>query len=216
MAMAPLKHLERPADGDPVGLLVLHHGRGTDAPDLLELADFLDPERRLHVAAPRAPLSLPGSPGYHWYVVPQVGYPDPDTFHAARRALAEFHDRLWAQTEIDPAATVFGGFSMGTVMSYAMAFGEDRPPVAGVLAFSGFVPTVEDWEPHLADRTKTRLFIAHGENDPIMEVGFARRARELAESAGLDVTYHESPVGHQIDPAHIPLAAAWLAETIPA
>lgn len=210
----PLEYLERPADGEPSGLLVLHHGRGTDAPDLLGLADLLDPERAVHVVAPRAPLALPGSPGYHWYVVPRVGYPDPETFHAARHALAELHDDLWEQTGLGPGATVLGGFSMGTVMSYAMALGEERPPVAGVLAFSGFVPSVEDWEPRLEDRTGTRLFVAHGANDPIMEVGFARRARELAEAAGLEVEYHESGVGHQIDPAHVPTAAAWLAATL--
>jgi phospholipase/carboxylesterase len=54
--MAPLLHLERAAGGDPEGLLVLHHGRGTDASDLLGLADLLDPERRLRVVTPRAPL----------------------------------------------------------------------------------------------------------------------------------------------------------------
>ena len=100
---------------------MLHHGRGTDERDLLGLADALDPRRRLHVVTPRAPLQLPGSPGYHWYLVPRVGYPDHDTFHAAREALAELHDGLWAETGIEPARTVFGGFSMGAVMSYAMA-----------------------------------------------------------------------------------------------
>ena len=78
---------ERPAAGEPDGLLILHHGRGSDEHDLLGLADVLDPERRLHVVTPRAPLSL-GGPGYHWYVVPRVGYPDHDTFHAAYQRLA--------------------------------------------------------------------------------------------------------------------------------
>ena len=81
--MSDLTFRERPADGDPEGLLVLHHGRGADEHDLLSLGDVLDPQRRLHVATPRAPLTLPGWPGYHWYVVPRVGYPDHDTFHAA-------------------------------------------------------------------------------------------------------------------------------------
>ena len=89
---------------------------------------------------------------------------------------------------------------MGAVMSYAMALGEDRPPVAGILAFSGFVPVVEDWQPQLEDRAATRVFIAHGRADPIMEIGFARRARELLEGGGLEVEYRESDVGHQIDP----------------
>jgi phospholipase/carboxylesterase len=207
---------DRPSEGDPEGLLVLHHGRGTDETDLLGLADLLDPDRRLHVAAPRAPLALPGSPGFHWYLVPRVGYPDHDTFHAARAALADLHDRLWRQTGIDPSATVLGGFSMGTVMSYAMGLGADRPPVAGLLAFSGFVPTVDGWEPRFEDRTATGVFIAHGRNDPVIEIGFAQRARELIEAGGLEVSYNESAVGHQIDPAHIPLAAEWLAGTVPA
>ena len=212
--MAPLVQLERPAAAEPAGVLALHHGRGTDESDLLRLADYLDPEQRLRVVSARAPLQLPGSPGYHWYLVPRVGYPDHDTFQAARAALAELHDGLWEETGVGPERTVLGGFSMGAVMSYAMALSAERPAVAGILAFSGFVPTVDDWQPTFADRTKTRAFIAHGRNDPIMEVGFAQRARDLLESGGLEVSYHESEIGHQIDPAHLAEATRWLGETL--
>jgi phospholipase/carboxylesterase len=210
----PLTYLERPAATPPEGLLFLHHGRGTDERDLLGLADALDPERRLHVCTPRAPLTLPGSPGYHWYLVPQVGYPDPDSFSAARAALAELHDRIWEETGLEPTRTVFSGFSMGAVMSYAMALGADRPPVAGILAFSGFVPVVEGWEPELEDRRETRAFVAHGRADPVIEVGFGRRAKDLLEAAGLEVDYRESDVGHQIDASQLVDAVAWLARTL--
>jgi len=209
-----LFQLERAAAGEAEGLLVLHHGRGTDERDLIALADFLDPERRLRVVTPRAPLQLPGSPGYHWYLVPRVGYPDPETFEAARAALGELHDRLWEETGIGPGRTVLGGFSMGAVMSYATALSAERPSVAGILAFSGFVPTVEGWEPSLADRTDTRAFISHGQRDPVIGVEFAERARALLEEGGLDVTYRESELGHQIDPAHLREAATWLGETL--
>jgi len=212
--VAALVELERAPAGEPQGLLVLNHGRGTTERDLLPLADHLDPEQRLLVVAPRGPLTIEGSPGYHWYLVPRVGYPDPETFTAARAALAELHDRLWEETGVGPERTVLGGFSMGSVMSYAMALGGDRPAVAGVLAFSGFVPTVEGWEPSLADRQGTRAFVAHGRRDPIMEVGFAQRARDLLDAGGLDVTYRESDIGHQIDPAHLAEATRWLGETL--
>jgi phospholipase/carboxylesterase len=202
---------ERPAGGQPAGLLVLHHGRGADEADLLALGDALDPERRLHVAAPRAPLTLPGWPGYHWYVVPRVGYPDPETFHAAFDALAAFHDELWASTGIGPERTVLGGFSMGAVMSYSLGLGAGRPAPAAILAFSGFVPVVDGWEPSFEGREGLRAFVAHGRNDPIMEIGFARQARELLEAGGVEVEYHESDVAHSIDPAHARAAAAWLA-----
>jgi phospholipase/carboxylesterase len=210
----PLFHLERAAAGDAEGLLILHHGRGTDERDLIGLADLLDPERRLRVVAPRAPLQLPGSPGYHWYLVPRVGYPDPESFEAARAALVELHDRLWEESGIGPERTVLAGFSMGAVMSYATGLSAERPAPAGILAFSGFIPTVEVWEPSFGDRTGTRVFVSHGRNDPVIGVEFARRARELIEAGGLDLTYRESELGHQIDPAHLREAATWLGEAL--
>ena len=59
------------------------------------MAEVLDPERRLHVVVPRAPFQLPDAPGYHWYVVPRVGHPDPGTFHASYRQLAELYAQRW-------------------------------------------------------------------------------------------------------------------------
>jgi len=212
--MNSLVYAERPADAAPAGLLVLHHGRGADEHDLLPLGDALDPERRLHVVSPRAPLTLPGWPGYHWYVVPRVGFPDPETFHAAYGRLAAVHDEIWDRTGIPAESTVFGGFSMGSVMSYALGLGVDRPPPAGILAFSGFVPIVEGWEPDLSGRPQVRAFVAHGRRDPIMAVDFARQARDLLAAGGLDVEYHESDAAHQIDPAQVPAAVAWLRTTL--
>ncbi len=195
-------------------MLILHHGRGSNEQDLLALADLLDEQRRLQVVAPRAPLQLAGSPGYHWYVVPRVGYPDPVTFHQALEKLAALHDGLWARTGIPPERTVLGGFSMGTVMSYSTGLRHQRPAVAGILAFSGFVPVVDGWEPSLEDREHTRVSISHGRQDPVIDVGFARRARDLLASGGLEVDYHEHELGHQIEATSLEAATGWLARTL--
>ena len=212
--MSALVYRERAAAGEPQGLLVLHHGRGADEHDLLPLAEVLDPNHRLHVVTPRAPLQPQGMAGYHWYRVPRVGYPDPVTFHDAYAKLAELHDELWERTGVGPQRTVLGGFSMGTAMSYALGLGSDRPAPGGILAFSGFVPTVEGWEPDLEARAGTRAFIAHGRRDEVIDVAFARRARQLLEEAGLRVEYHESEGGHHIDPRQIPEASSWLEQTL--
>jgi phospholipase/carboxylesterase len=210
-----LTRLERPAAAEPDGLLVLHHGRGTDEHDLLPLADVLDPHRRLHVVTPRAPLHLGRGPGYHWYLVPRVGTPDPDTFHAAYAALAALHDDLWRGTGLGPERTVLGGFSMGAVMSYALGLGRDRPAPAGIVALSGFVPRVEGWEADLAGRRGLPVFIAHGRRDAIIDVAFAREAEQRLREGGLDVDYHESEAGHHVDPRELPAASRWLARTLP-
>jgi phospholipase/carboxylesterase len=213
--MSLLTVAQRPASGQAQGLLVLHHGRGSNEHDLITLADALDPQRRLHVVAPRAPLQLSGWPGYHWYLVPRVGHPDHDTFHAAKAALAQLHDELWKRTGISPAQTVLGGFSMGSAMSYALGLSAERPAPAGVLIFSGFIPAVDDWQPSIADRREMRAFVAHGRQDPVISVELARSARDRLTQGGIEVSYHESDAAHHIDPAHLPLAADWLAATIP-
>jgi phospholipase/carboxylesterase len=205
---------ERPADGVAKGLLVLHHGRGTDEHDLFGLADLFDPRHRLLVVTPRAPLPFPGSPGYAWYQLAEVGFPHPESFRASYSELAAFHDSLWERTGLTAAQTILGGFSMGTVMSYALGLGGDRPQPAGILAMSGFMPTVEGWEPSLADRTDLRAFITHGTSDPVIDVSFAHAARAVLQNAGLRVEYHESPAAHHIDPRVLPLITHWVAATL--
>lgn len=206
---------ERLPVGEPDGLLVLHHGRGTDEHDLLPLADALDPARRLHVVTPRAPLQLPGWPGHHWYVVPRVGYPDPETFAAAYALLGELHDGLWRRTGIGPERTVLGGFSMGAAMSYALGLGGDRPAPAGILAMSGFVPNVEAWRPQLEDRAQMGAYVAHGSEDPVIPVELARAARDTLRAGGVAVEYREFAGGHQIDPMLLPSIRTWLDARVP-
>jgi len=190
-----LAALERPAAGEPESALVLLHGRGADEHDLFPLLDALDPERRLHGYTPRAPLSLPPG-GAHWYVVPRVGYPDRDTFTASLAALGAWLDALPFPAE----RVVLGGFSQGSVMTYAAGLGRGRPRPASLLAFSGFIPTVDGWEPDL-DPPFPPIAIAHGTYDPVIPVEFGRQARATLEAAGATVLYRESPMQHSIDPA---------------
>ena len=194
-----LRALERPAAGEPEGALVLLHGRGADEHDLFPLLDALDPEQRLYGYTPRAPLSLPPD-GAHWYAVPRVGYPDPETFHEGYAQLTEWFDEL----PFPPERIVLGGFSQGAAMSYALGLGRGRPRTAALFALSGFIPTVEGWEPDL-ESPFPPIAIAHGTYDPVIPVEFGRRARDVLEDAGAEVHYHESPIQHSIDPRMIPV-----------
>ena len=193
-----LRALERPAAGDAAGALVLLHGRGADEHDLYPLLDALDPERRLHGYTPRAPLALPPG-GAHWYVVPRVGFPDPQTFAEGFGALTEWFDAL----PYSPDRIVLGGFSQGAVMSYALGLGAGRPRTRALVALSGFIPTVDGWQPDFESPFQP-IAIAHGSYDPVIPVEFGREARDLLTAAGADVTYRESPIEHWIDPQVIP------------
>jgi phospholipase/carboxylesterase len=190
-----LDHLVRPASGEPEGALILMHGRGTSEHDLFPLLDLLDPKRRLVAYTPGGPLALPPG-GRHWYAVPRVGHPDPATFFASLDALEQFVD----STGVPLERTVIGGFSQGTAMSYALGLRAGRPRPAAILALSGFIPTVEGWEADLESRKGMPVAIGHGTMDPVIPIEFAHDARDRLTAAGLDVTYHESPIPHTIDP----------------
>jgi phospholipase/carboxylesterase len=206
-----LDHLVREPAGEPQGALILSHGRGADERDLYSLLDVLDPERRLLGLTPGAPLTGVPPGGRHWYVVPRVGYPDPETFAASYRLLTEFADEVLAARGISWDRTVLGGFSMGAVMSYAVGLGEARPSPAAILAMSGFIPTVEGWRAELEGREGLPVLIHHGRNDPIMDVEFGRAAAELLRGGGLDVTYLETDAGHFVPPDLVPQMAALVA-----
>lgn len=206
-------HRIRPAAGEPRGALVLLHGRATDEHDLQPLIDVLDPERRLVGVTPRGPLELPPG-GRHWYSVRRIGYPDPETFHATMAQVGDFLDQLPEQLGVPWERTVIGGFSQGAVMSYALGLGRGRPAPAGVMALSGFIPTVEGFELDLDGHRAVPVTIAHGTFDPVISVEFGREARDRLQGAGLEVSYHESPMAHSIDPRLLGELQAWLAREV--
>jgi phospholipase/carboxylesterase len=192
-----LRVLERPAAGQAEGTLVLLHGRGADEYDLHPLLDALDPGRRLHGLTPRGPLSLPPG-GAHWYRLAGIPTPDPETFWPSFEALSELLDSL-------ATPLVLGGFSQGTVMSWALGLGRgaDKRPAA-ILALSGFMPRVDGLELDLAGLEGYPVAIAHGSLDPVIPVELSRTARETMTAAGADVSYHEAPLPHTIDPQVLP------------
>jgi phospholipase/carboxylesterase len=210
-----LDHLVREPAGEPEGALILNHGRGTDERDLYDLLEVLDPGQRLLGITPGAPLTNIPPGGRHWYVVPRVGYPDPETFHRSYELLTGFLDETLEARGIGWDRAVIGGFSMGTVMSYAVGLGEGRPSPAAILALSGFLPTVEGWRPELEGREGLPVLIHHGTQDPVMEVGFGRAANETLKRGGLDVTYIETDAGHWVPPELLERFEEFVARTLP-
>jgi phospholipase/carboxylesterase len=213
MSVDSLVHRLRPAAGTPEGALVLFHGRGTDEDDLFPLLDVLDPDRRLLGATPRGPLSLPPG-GAHWYIVRRIGFPDADTFHAVYPRAAGWLDALLEEHGVPHDRAVLGGFSQGTVMSYVLGLGAGRPEPAGILALSGFIPTVDGFELDLADRAGLPVAIGHGTYDPVIPVDFGREARDRLAAAGANVTYRESPMPHAIDPSFLAELPTWVAGSV--
>ena len=192
-----LTALERNAAGEAAGALVLLHGRGADEHDLYPLLDALDPQRRLDGYTPRGPLSLPPG-GAHWYALGGIPTPTKEHFRASLDELSAFVDALPHER------IVVGGFSQGSVMSYALGLGAGRPRPAALIAMSGFLPRVDGFELDL-EPPFPPIVVAHGTYDPVIPVEYGREARDVLTEAGAAVDYRESPIEHSIDPRIVSL-----------
>ena len=100
-------------------------------------------------------------------------------------------------------------------MSYALSLGAGRPRPAGLIALSGFVPTVEGFELDL-EPPLPPIAIGHGTFDPVIGVEWSRRARQLLEPTGVELLYREYPLPHAVDPAFLAELQPWLRRAVPA
>ena len=111
---------------------------------------------------------------------------------------------------------MLGGFSQGAVMSYALA-PRARTPTSGrprCCRSPGSCRDVDGLELDLTGLDGYPVAIAHGTLDPVIPVDYSRAARDVLAAAGADVTYHESPLGHTIDPQIIPALRDFVADAI--
>ena len=159
---------------------------------------------------PGAPLTNVPPGGRHWYVIREVGHPDEETFVDSLDSLCRFLDDELRHRGIPWEKTVIGGFSQGAVVSCAVALGMGRPRAAGLLMMSGFYPMVRGWRMDPGAKRGMPAYVTHGSYDPVIPVGFGRKARDLLEEGGLAVTYRETRMQHGIDHAVIPEIRDWV------
>lgn len=192
-------------------LLVLLHGLGADEEDLLGLASYLD--ERFLIISVRAPYAVQFSGGYTWYEFGDAGIPEPTMFRLSYDKLSTFVDDALAQYPVDKGNVYLLGFSMGTVMSYALAL---TMPAAfrGVVANSGYIAENTHLTYLWDQLASTKFFVAHGTEDPVIPVQLARRARSLLESGHASLEYKEYPMVHQISEESLRDFSRWLTEQL--
>ncbi len=208
--LANLHHelIPRRSRADAYPTLLLLHGRGDSAAGIAPLAYEFERDDLL-VLSVQAPLELGGamSGGYEWYRLRQPRQLDEATLRTSLAALAEFLDTVTAAYPIDTKRVVLLGFSQGAVM--ALGAQALRPEsVAGVIALSGYFPI--ELEPDADDLTGRPAFVAHGLYDDIIPVEAGRRTRDLLERHGVDLTYREYPMAHQVNAEEMSDARTWL------
>lgn len=205
------------AGGDLRGVVVLCHGYGAPADDLVGLAPEVlhrRPELAQHLrfVFPGAPLSL-GLPfgGRAWWPIDverleramqrgetrDMSDEVPAGIETARRALQRLLEELLRMTGLTMDRVVLGGFSQGAMLSTDVALRLDDAP-AGLALFSGTLLMREEWRQRAARRRGLSVLQTHGRQDPLLPFSLAEELASMLGGAGLDVDFRPFDGPHTI------------------
>ena len=195
----------QPAGAGPHPALLLLHGRGANEQDLLPLASGFDP--RFLVLSARAPLMRWG--GYHWYDLIDIGTPEPTTFAAALATLQRFVEEVLRAYPVAADQMYLLGFSQGAMMSGALLMTQPEA-FAGAVLLSGYLPLEQGLPVRREALAGKPVFWGHGTADQVLPIRHGREARDFLQAAGVDLSYHEYPMAHQISQRERQDVAEWL------
>jgi len=195
-------------DSDEMPLVVVLHGRGADANDLADLAPYLGPDFRF--IFPNAPKPFEAMPGYSFGFTWFDGWPpEGNSIVESRELLLQFLDEIIAKYPTPPGKVVLCGFSQGGMMSLDAGF-RTAVELAAIVVMSG---ALYETDPPPFTR-KIPVMITHGTEDDVIPLLAAHRTRRVLEEHGVDVEYHEFPMGHQISEESMAVIAAFMARSL--
>lgn len=203
-------------EGDgPFPTVVLLHGWGANAHDLLGFAPFLHGGQAL-VLCPQGQVSIPigrAMRGYGWFHLVPGQPPNPEEFQRGADALRAFVDQAIERYPVDRERIVVMGFSQGGTMAYDLAL-RDPGRYAGMAALASWFPGIlADTLPRLPEHEGFPVLVLHGTRDDRLPIERARESRETLRPYGVAMTYREMEgMGHEIREDALRTILAWLDE----
>lgn len=194
----PLAYRYRPAVGQPIGLVILMHGVGSNEDSLLGLGSFI-PEN-LSVVSVRSPLTM--APGAYsaFSVSFTANGPKIDTAaaEASRQRLLRFIPELQLRYGVTSDQTLIAGFSQGGIMSASLALTAPKC-VRGFAILSGrILPEIEPLIARAEDLQHLSALVIHGKNDDRLPYFWAEKSTELLQAHGIPSHLLNYGIGHEI------------------
>jgi phospholipase/carboxylesterase len=185
-----------PSNGEtPQKIIVLSHGWGANYQDLVPLTSMFElPDYQF--LFPNAPFSHPEVPGGRaWYGLEDPSYPG---IEESRKTFYNWLVSLPEETGISLENTIVAGFSQGGAMSLDIGL---KLPVAAVCSLSGYL----HFEPEKQAQPFPPVLMFHGKFDPVVPLNLAQLGKKKLESVGVNLTYQEFNIGHEINAQEISL-----------
>jgi len=182
------------------------HGLGADGHDFEAIVPELNLPDNLSIGfifphAPIQPVTINGGMAMRaWYDITDMSLQRQIDQAGIIRSVQAVSQLI--QVEIDkgiPAKNILlAGFSQGGVI--ALQTGLTYPErLAGIVALSTYLPAQDDIQPSLsAVNREIPIFIAHGIQDPVVEIVAGQQAYQQLKALGYPVNWHQYPMQHSV------------------
>ncbi|CAE6896407.1 Carboxylesterase 2 [Pseudomonas marincola] len=199
------------------------HGLGADKYDFLPVAEALQgqlPSTRFVLPqAPTQAVTVNGGWAMpSWYDILAMS-PSRAINHEQLEASAQMLIGLIeAQRDsgINPARIFLAGFSQGGAVVLHTAFLRWAGPLGGVLALSTYGPTLAGDLSITPDKKNLATCCLHGVQDDVVLPAMGRAAYDWLTERGVQATWQEYPMSHEVIPAEIADIGRWLSTQLSA
>ncbi|MCE9501591.1 MAG: esterase [Leptospira sp.] len=198
-------------EGTPDGeAIILCHGYGANAMDLLPLSGYLKVRPGTNWYFPEAPMEIPLGPGYvgrAWFplisdainhLAAAGRFADfskitPTGLDSARSKLDEMISRI--PTPINKIT--LGGFSQGSMLTTDYFLRRKENP-KGLIILSGTLICEDEWKELAKQKSRFQFFQSHGTDDQVLPYSSAKKLEMLLRDSGLSGEFVSFQGGHEI------------------
>jgi phospholipase/carboxylesterase len=220
--MSELETIEVETGSAPSAAVIWLHGLGADGNDFVPVVKELRLPSQLHIRflfphAPMMPVTI--NNGYvmrAWYDVTYDGLdrrPDARGIVASQAAIGALLAREKARG-IASERIVLAGFSQGGAITLQAGLRYSET-LAGLMVLSSYLPLPETLAAEAAPaNAQTPIFMAHGTDDPVIDIELGQRSRALLAEQGYRVEWHEYPMPHSVCLEEIQDISRWLQQVL--
>ena len=199
-----LETVELETGPQPDASVIWLHGLGASGHDFEPFVPELKLSSALRFVFPHAPRQAVSiNAGYvmrAWYDIahPDLGMlVDEIGIRTSVAAVSRLIDRE-RERGVEPSRILVAGFSQGGVIALHTSL---RYPerLAGVIALSTYLPFPDSLDREAASANRgLPVFLAHGDQDSLIPIMQAERARQQLTGRGYPVDWHHYPMQHQV------------------
>ncbi|MBK9293538.1 MAG: esterase [Oligoflexia bacterium] len=225
--IGPLEAIDIPGNNHNGHCIVMMHGYGADANDLVDLSHVLKPPPGTRWLIPNGPLKIPVSPFFtgrawapinleEWQKAMAEGRPRdltkdrPKEFFESQNMILQ----MLEAARVDFEKTIFAGFSQGAMLATQLSIVNNKRPL-GLMIFSGTLINDAEWATMAPRLKEFKFFQCHGEQDEVLHISGAKKLEALLKGSGWVGNLKTFSGGHDIPAQALQAAQQYLNNIFP-